>query len=163
MESAMTSLLSGTDELFAWMIGLKSHPTLSQPPGGVAPPEILMMLREAMKPVRAAHGYGDWLVLDGNEAVGLISIKRPADAEGTVEIGYGIAQSRWRRGYASHAVALVLAELARDPAIRTVTAETLPDGFASQRVLAKNGFVRAGRRTDAEDGDVICWRLPKLR
>ena len=44
----MTSLLPGSDALYAWMIGLKSHPTLTLPPGGVAPLEVLMMLRDLL-------------------------------------------------------------------------------------------------------------------
>lgn len=155
----MTTLLPGSDALYAWMIGLRGHPTLTMPPGGVAPLELLMMLREAMKPVRVRHGHGDWLILDRNEAVGLIGLKRPADADGVVEIGYGIAKSRWGRGHASAAVGLVLQALARDPLIRTVTAETTADNLASQRVLIKNGFQRTGARADPDDGAVICWRL----
>jgi hypothetical protein len=27
----------------------------------------------------------------------------------------------------------------------------------SQRGLERNGFLRVGTRTDAEDGDMICW------
>jgi RimJ/RimL family protein N-acetyltransferase len=156
----MTVLLPGTDDLYAWMLGGRAPvPNLALPPGGIAPAPVLEMLREAMKPVRAAHGGGDWLILDGEEAVGLISLKAPADANGTVEIGYGIAESRWGCGTATAALALALKELARDPRIRTVTAETAVDNIASQRVLEKNGFVRTGTRADPEDGDVICWQL----
>lgn len=157
----ITALLAGSDELFAFLLGEAPHPDLCLPPGGVAARPVLEMLREMMKPVRAVHPVADWLVLEGPEVVGLISLKRPADADGVVEIGYGIADSRQRRGHASRAVALVLNELASDSRIRTVTADTAVDNIASQRVLEKNGFVRIGARTDPDDGDLICWRLPK--
>jgi RimJ/RimL family protein N-acetyltransferase len=157
----MPVLLSGTDDLYAFLLGGPAPvPRLRLPPGGIAPAAVLEMLREAMKPVRAAHGGGDWLILDGDEVVGLISLRAPADASGTVEIGYGIAESRWGRGHASGALALMLKELACDPLIRRVTAETAVDNLASHRVLEKNGFVRTGARADPEDGDVICWARP---
>ncbi|NIJ47622.1 GNAT family N-acetyltransferase [Rhizomicrobium electricum] len=157
----MTVLLPGTDDLYAWMLGGPAPvPRLTLPPGGIAPAAVLAMLREAMKPIRAAHGGGDWLILDGNEAVGLISLKAPADRGGTVEIGYGIAASRWGRGHATGALALALKEIARDPQIRKVTAETATANLASQRVLQKNGFVQTGARVDSEDGDIICWERP---
>ena len=157
----MTTLLPGTDDHNAWMLGGPAPlPELRLPPGGVSPEPVLVLLRELMKPVRAAHAVGDWLVLEGNEVVGLIGLKAPADAEGKIEFGYGIADSRQRRGHASRAVALMLKELARDPKVRLITAETAVANFASQHVLEKNGFQRTGMRLDAEDGEVSCWRLP---
>jgi RimJ/RimL family protein N-acetyltransferase len=157
----MTCLLPGTDDLYAFMLGGPSPvPRLTLPPGGVAPRPVLEMLRETMKPVRAAHGGGDWLILDGDEVVGLISLKAPADASGVAEIGYGIAESRWGCGHATAALALTLKELVGDPRIRRITAETTVANLASQRVLEKNGFVRAGARVDPDDGDLICWQRP---
>jgi len=157
----MTTLLPGTDDLYAWMLGGPAPlPDLRLPPGGVTPEPVLVLLRELMKPVRAAHQPGDWLILDGDEVVGLIGLKAPADAEGKVEFGYGIADSRQCRGHATRAVTLVLKDVARDPLIRIVTAETTIANFASQRVLEKNGFLCTGTRLDPEDGEVACWQLP---
>jgi RimJ/RimL family protein N-acetyltransferase len=157
----MTTLLPGTDELYAWMLGGPAPlPDLALPHGGVSPEPVLVMLRELMKPVRAAHQPGDWLILDGNEVVGLIGLKAPADDAGRIEFGYGVADSRQRRGHASRAVGLMLEDIARDPHFRIVTAETAIGNLASQRVLENNGFVRTGMRVDPEDGEVISWRLP---
>jgi RimJ/RimL family protein N-acetyltransferase len=154
----VTTLLPATDELYGFLLGETVHPRLTLPPGGVSPRPILEMLRQLMKPVRASHHPGDWLILDGHEVVGLIGLKAPADAEGKIDFGYGVADSRQRRGHASRAVALMLMELARDPKVRLITAENAVDNIASQRVLEKNGFVRTGTRIDPEDGEVICWR-----
>jgi len=156
----MTTLLPGTDDLYAWMLGWPApHPNLALPPGGVSPEPVLAMLRELMKPARAVHPASDWLILDGNEVVGLIGLKAPADAEGKIDFGYGIADSRQRRGHASRAVALMLKAIAGDNLIRLVTAETAVDNIASQRVLEKNGFQRTGTRLDPEDGPLFCWQL----
>ena len=157
----MTTLLPGTDELYAWMLGGDApHPNLTLAPGGVSPEPVLVMLRDLMKPVRAVHPVGDWLILDGNEVVGVIGLKAPADDEGRIDFGYGIADSRQRRGHASRAVALMLKELAYDPKVHIITAETTVANLASQAVLTKNGFVCTGTRIDADDGEVVCWCLP---
>lgn len=38
-----------------------------------------------------------------------------------------------------------------------IAAETGVGNIASQHVLERNGFARAGERINAEDGPVICW------
>lgn len=59
-------------------------------------------------------------------------------------LGYWVAQAEGGRGYASQAVAEML-DLAFGPlALHRVQAVTLLDNLRSQRVLAKNGFVRIG-------------------
>ena len=81
--------------------------------------------------------------------------------DGTVEIGYGIVASFAGRGYATRGVTLLLAEAFARPEVCAVTAETSVENPASQRVLEKNGFTRVGRREDAEDGPLICWRIDR--
>ena len=96
----------------------------------------------------------NWLIIAGDEVVGIIGLK--TEAAGRAEIGYGVAASRERQGLASAAVAALLPVLnARQ--IVAVTAETSVDNTASQRVLDRNGFVRIGGRVDEEDGPVIVW------
>lgn len=160
----MTRLVPGSDPLYAWMLGEPPPATgLRLPPGGVAERAVLELLRKATAEVRAAHGGGDWLIVEDDEVVGLCSLKAPADVDGKIEIGYGIAASRQGRGHATRAVAAMLKEIARDPKVRSVTAETAAANLPSQRVLEANGFSRCGTRTDAEDGEVVCWRLDETR
>ena len=65
-------------------------------------------------------------------------------ADGCPEIGYGILEPFWGRGYATEIVrAACLWALTRDD-VNAVLAETAPDNAASQRVLAKIGFVPTG-------------------
>jgi RimJ/RimL family protein N-acetyltransferase len=108
-----------------------------------------------------AQGYagGHWLVVAGGEVVGLCGIKAPPSPAGEVEIGYGMAPARRRRGHATAAVAEVLAAVRRDPAVRAVLAQTAVGNVASQRVLAKNGFERIGTSFDPQDGELIVWRI----
>jgi RimJ/RimL family protein N-acetyltransferase len=55
-------------------------------------------------------------------------------------------------------VAAVLAAARRDPAIRTVLAETVLANTASQKALCTNGFKRAGTRVDPAEGELVLWR-----
>lgn len=108
--------------------------------------------------VRAKHETGVWMMTADGEVVGLCGYKRPADADGAVEIGYGVAASRRRCGHATRAVALMLDQARADPLVLSVVAETALDNIPSQRALEANGFMRVGERTDAEDGELILWR-----
>jgi RimJ/RimL family protein N-acetyltransferase len=77
---------------------------------------------------------------------------------GEVEIGYGVTAASAGRGYATVGVALLVQEaLARDE-VAAVTAQTSSTNSASERVLEKNGFVRAGLRVDPEEGTLTLWR-----
>lgn len=132
---------------------------LAPAPGGVDQPAVLVHVRAVGAALRS-RGYsgGQWMIAAAGEVVGLIGFKHPPTPEGEVEIGYGVAASRRRLGHATRAVAAVLDAARRDPAVRAVLAETLPDNAASQGVLRRNGFERAGTRFDPADGELIRWR-----
>ena len=135
------------------------RPGLAVPPGGVDDPVVVSHVRRILAGLRAA-GYerGHWMIVAGGEVVGLCGIRHPPSADGEVEIGYGIAAARRRRGCMTRGLALMLDDLRRDPSIRAVLAETAADNVASQRVLIGNGFDRIGTRVDPADGDLIRWR-----
>jgi RimJ/RimL family protein N-acetyltransferase len=116
------------------------------------------MLRGVARRLRA-HGLALWMIVADGEVVGLCSYKDAPTADGSVEIGYGIAATRRRRGYATRAAAALLDVARQDAAVRTVLADTAVDNASSQRVLAKNGFQRVGTRTDPIDGELIVWRI----
>ena len=100
-----------------------------------------------------------WLMIDGGEVVGACGHKTAPDADGSVEIGYGVAETRRGRGHASGAVAAMVALAANDPRIGALTARTAVANTASQGVLSRNGFIRVGESVDPEDGQMIDWRL----
>lgn len=64
--------------------------------------------------------------------------------EGVVELGYSILAAHQRRGYASEAVAGMVASAFAEPQVRSVIAHTYPDLVASIGVLKKNGFMHIG-------------------
>ena len=152
------TLVVAEDQHFVWMLGNGPISDLRLPPGGVDEPQTLQMLRCHAAELRAAGSSGSWMIVVDGEAVGLCGYKHARDVNGAVEVGYGIAASRRRLGYATRAVALLLQATAGDSRVSCVTAETAIDNVASRRVLELNGFARTGTRTDPQDGDLIQWR-----
>lgn len=123
----------------------------------IAPPEIMEMLASLAARIGASFAPASWLIVEQREIVGLCSITRPPEA-GCIDIGYGIAPSRQRRGIMTRAINAVVEWARATREVRAITAETAIDNIASQQVLARNGFQRVGERFDAEDGPLICWR-----
>lgn len=76
--------------------------------------------------------------------------------DGCVEIGYGLLPEYWGRGYATEAVTAMTAWALGQTGVSRVEAETEPENAASQRVLAKAGFVPTG--TLGEEGPRFVWR-----
>jgi ribosomal-protein-alanine N-acetyltransferase len=101
-----------------------------------------------------SEGYAFWAVVERATGAlvgeaGLI----PFGGEGPdVELGYAFGRPYWGRGFATEAARAVLAEALGPLGLERVVAVTKPVNLASQRVLAKLGFVPAGRREvwDAE-------------
>ena len=89
--------------------------------------------------------YAVWMIeLPDGTRVGDLCFKG-LPPTGAVEIGYGILDKFQCRGYATEAVAAAVAWAQRQPGVRCVEAETEPTNAASQRVLAKCGFVANGQ------------------
>ncbi len=156
----MVELRAMQDGDFAWL--LDEGPAPENPPsicdGGVAPRAVVELIRGvAARNREALGGKVAWLVVAQGEAVGMISFTRPHDGK-RPEIGYGIADSRQNRGYATGAVAALL-PIVRAAGFDGLTAETGIGNRPSQVVLERNGFVRTGERTDPEDGDLYLWTI----
>ncbi|MEM0934344.1 MAG: GNAT family N-acetyltransferase [Pseudomonadota bacterium] len=153
-----TELRPATDEHFAAMIDGKAPiSTLRIPPNGVDDPAILELVRRGASDMLQIGVQGSWMMVAEGEVVGLCGFKRIPSPEGSVEIGYGVAPERRRRGYATEAVHLLIAE-ARDLGVHVVKAETETSNKASERVLERNQFRAVGRRE--VDGETFReWEL----
>jgi ribosomal-protein-alanine N-acetyltransferase len=105
------------------------------------------------------HGFT--LVHQGSETVvGSCGFKGPPDADGMVEIAYGIAPEQQGKGYATEAAAELVSYAFASAAVRVVRAHTLPLPNASTRVLTKCGFQKIGEVMDPDDG--LVWRWERL-
>ena len=117
-------------------------------------PEWLARVRVAV-PGPWTHGFA---VLEraGSTAVGVCGFKGPPDADGVVEVAYGIEPAYQGRGYAKETVS-ALVEFADQAGAQVVRAHTKPDNGPSTGVLAGCGFVQIGEVVDPEDGRVCRW------
>ena len=88
--------------------------------------------------------YAIWMVTrrDGVQ-VGDLCFKG-LNEDGSVEIGYGINDELQGQGYATEAVIAAVDWALKQKGVSRVEAETEPNNAASQRVLAKCGFVPNG-------------------
>jgi len=89
------------------------------------------------------------LRLEDGAALGGAGFHGPPSADGSVEIGYDLAESARGQGFATEAVGLLTGYALGVPEVALVLAHTEPENTASQAVLLRSGFVRDG---DDEDG-----------
>ena len=95
--------------------------------------------------------------------VGIAGYKGAPDANGVVEIGYGIVPEQRRRRFASEAVRALLTRAFADPRVTAVIAHTLPGLDASIGVLRGTGFSFDGSGSDPHEPTAIRFVLPRDR
>jgi RimJ/RimL family protein N-acetyltransferase len=97
--------------------------------------------------------------LESELVIGNGGFTGPPDAEGVVEIAYGIVPDYEGRGYATEAANALVAWAQKNGRVRIARAHTLPERNASTRVLEKCGFRHAGELIHPTDG--LVWRWEK--
>lgn len=155
----VTRLVVATEAHFEWAIRASSEERsfdgLRMPDGGIEVAPVLQWIAASSRAICAATAApAAWLIVCGDEAVGLISLKS-APREGLVEIGYGVAPRRRGAGHATRAIAALL-EIARSRGLGLV-AETSVENRASQTALERNGFVLVRERVDPDEGALRVW------
>ena len=80
------------------------------------------------------------IVDDAGQVAGECGTKGPPDDGGVVEIGYGLAGPSRGRGLGSAAVAALVEQLCREPAVRAIEAEVHVGNIPSIRVIERIGF-----------------------
>jgi ribosomal-protein-alanine N-acetyltransferase len=96
---------------------------------------------------------------DDGSVIGQCGFKGPPDADGMVEIAYGVAADQEGKGFATEAAQALLDYALATAQVRAVRAHTLPDAKASQRILAKCGFTYLGEVTDPQDGVISRFEI----
>lgn len=150
-------LIAMDDADYAWMIGEgPGQHGLSIVEGGVAPAEVLAMLRGVQAGLAGGVDHPlAWMIVEQREVVGMVNLVA-RDADGRFELGFGVAPAVHGQGVMTRAIAELLPILSA-LALGEVTANTSFDNPASQRVLERNGFRQTGTKDDPEDGQLICW------
>lgn len=102
------------------------------------------MLQGSLDHPAQREWYAIWRIEGKNgEMIGDLCFKG-LEADGRVEIGYGVLEEQQGRGYATEAVAAAVEWALAQPGVTRVEAETDPNNKASQRVLEKCGLKPSG-------------------
>jgi [ribosomal protein S5]-alanine N-acetyltransferase len=133
-------------------LGLEVHPQWPNPNFA----EVLGLFRLWFADDPELAGWVWFVVLDG-VVVGEAGAKAAPDAQGVIEIGYGVVPAAQGRGVATAAVGL-LVDRVRERGVSKVAAEVLHTNPASQRVLTKLGFECVDHHA-TEEGPVGWWEL----
>lgn len=87
--------------------------------------------------------------------VGSINLKGPPNAEGDVEIGWGLNDDVSGKGYATEASAAAIDWVKKQPGVTTISATIPDDNHASKRLAGRLGFAR----TNDTRRNLPLWRI----
>jgi [ribosomal protein S5]-alanine N-acetyltransferase len=122
--------------------------------------QAMMVKMTRMGHVEAAmHTWYTYFLIvqaDNRCGVGVCGFKGAPSMSGAVEVGYAMHPQYRNRGYMTEAVQGLIVWAFKQDACLRVTAETLRDNFASQRVLQK-----AGMSMVHDAGQMLYWQIEK--
>ena len=112
-------------------------------------------------PLQGEWGWGTLIIHQAeNKLIGHVMVKIIPDntgsPSGSLEIGYYVASSYRRQGYASEATKAVIDWTLSQPTVQSVTAGCDRNNIASKRVLEKTGMQLAETREK-----MLVWKLGK--
>ena len=93
------------------------------------------------------------------QAIGSCGFKGGPDADGMVEIAYGVASEHQNQGFATEAAEALVVFAFGSGEARVVRAHTFEPANNSARVLSKCGFQALGQVVEPEDGLVWRWEM----
>jgi RimJ/RimL family protein N-acetyltransferase len=126
---------------------LWSDPIVTRFIGGARSPEQVERRLQIELASQREHGMSYWplFTLSNGEHVGCCGL-RPRDlSQRVAEAGVHIRPAFWRRGYASEALATVIAVAFGELGLSGLFAGHHPENRASQGLLQKLGFARIGQ------------------
>jgi RimJ/RimL family protein N-acetyltransferase len=143
-------VLQTPDEVLAWVASMPAADRAEVSPDWLA--------RVRTTPAGDPWALG-FIVVEraSGSAVGSCAFKGPPDAEGVVEVAYGIDLAHRGRGFATEAAEALVGFAFASGRVRLVRAHTKPDNGPSKRVLARCAFRWVGEVIDPEDGLVWRW------
>jgi ribosomal-protein-alanine N-acetyltransferase len=117
--------------------------------------DILPMLYEALKD-DVPSGFETWLIVkkENNKIIGDIGFHGKPDEQGEVEIGYGLIEQEWGKGFGYQAVKAIVEWVISQESVSVLKAECLIDNKASARILEKVGMHEAKR-----ENELVYWVL----
>ncbi|NUS71822.1 MAG: GNAT family N-acetyltransferase [Corynebacteriales bacterium] len=127
--------------------------------------DALWLWRYRLSQLAADPRIEPWLVrivaLDADGAVvGHGGFHGAPDADGMVELGYGVDPAHRRKGYARAMLIELLSRATADPQIKVVRAAIRPDNVASLATINGFGFTQVGEQIDEIDGLELLFERP---
>ena len=98
--------------------------------------------------------------LSRRTVVGSAGFHGPPDADGRVEIGYGVEAGQRRRGLATEAVNGLL-DWALGQGVSRFRASVAPTNVASLAIVRRFGFREVGSRMDEIDGEELVFEMDR--
>ncbi len=102
----------------------------------------IRFIEDRVLPGRETGTHYAFVMKNGDEVVGHISLKDVNRAQAKAEVGYWVGRPFWGHGYGTAALRLVLAFAFETLGLDYVYAHVLAYNPGSGRVLEKNGFAR---------------------
>lgn len=102
----------------------------------------IRFVEDVVLPGRNAGTEYAFVMKDGGEVVGHLTVKNVNREQGKAEVGYWVGRPFWGRGYGTAALRLALAFAFEELGMSYVYAHVLARNPGSGRVLEKNGFTR---------------------
>jgi ribosomal-protein-alanine N-acetyltransferase len=142
-------------------------PTLSRLLGGVDFadqwshfPEAMLWMRDRLQDEPGESIWWNYLIILRSEVrlIGTCGYKGPPEPDGSVEIGYEIADAYQSRGFATEAARALLEWALKQSGVTYVKACTLAEENPSVQLLRRLGFVFTEEKIDLEDGRVWEWK-----
>ena len=143
-------VLQTPEEVLAWI------DTLPPADRAEVSPEWIARVRESKAGDPWALSY-KMVESSSGSVVGSCAFKGPPNADGMVEIAYGVEPDFQRRGFATEAAQALTDFALTSGKVRVVRAHTKAENNASARVLTKCGFRSIGLVFEPEDGVVMRW------
>jgi RimJ/RimL family protein N-acetyltransferase len=137
-----------------------ADPRVGATMGGVATPEQVAEQLALAAQTWEREGFGYWMFFDAATgapvARGGLS-RTEFDGRAEVEVGWTVAPERWGEGLATELGGAAL-EVASGLGLDDIVAFTLPDNFASRRVMEKLGFTYEKTAPYKTYGDHVLYR-----
>jgi [ribosomal protein S5]-alanine N-acetyltransferase len=141
LPAEIEALIAGDIERAGWLAGVRF------PQGWPNHADARNGLPWHLRTLQAHEEQAAWRIRviverSSRRVIGSINLKGPPNADGDVEIGWGLVEDSRRRGYASEAAGAVVAWVLRQPGVSSVSATVPEENLPSQRLAAKLGLVR---------------------
>lgn len=126
-------------------------------------------VEDVVLPGRAEDRLYAFVMIEGDEVVGHISVKSVDRDKAQGEVGYWVGRPFWGRGFATEAVRQIVTFAFEDLGLRRLYAHVLAHNPASGRVLERAGFVAVELAPEeipqgcASKGDTLGFELVRGR